>query len=99
MLLIKNGRVADPASRLVRAADLLVRGGKIAPLSDLPPGAAPSVLDASGCIVAPGLVDMHVHFRDPGFLHKEDVFNRRPGCRGGRFHNCCCHAQHRPRTG
>jgi dihydroorotase len=74
MLLIKNGRVIDPSSGNDRYADILVNYGKIAPLSDITAAdGAMTEINAKGCIVAPGLVDMHVHFRDPGFLYKEDL--------------------------
>ena len=68
MWLIKNGRVIDPERMFDGFADIIVEDGRIK--SILPPGeakeAGAQVLDASGLIVAPGLVDVHVHFRDPG---------------------------------
>ncbi len=77
MLLIKNGRVVDPRSGVDRCQDILIKDGKIASPAALQAGQGenPPVreLDAAGCIVAPGLVDMHVHFRDPGFLYKETL--------------------------
>lgn len=72
MLLIKNGRVIDPKTGTDAVGDLLILDGKIAPEGTDASGAAE--LDATGLIVAPGLVDMHVHFRDPGATYKEDVF-------------------------
>ncbi len=76
MLLIKNGRILDPGYLPLQQADIFIRNGKIAPLDAVPsqPGAV-TILDASGYIVAPGLVDMHVHFRDPGFVYKEDLLS------------------------
>ncbi len=74
MLLIQHGLVIDPKSRLEEHLDvLLADDGTIAAL--LPPdsSSAERTLDASGCIVAPGLVDTHSHFRDPGFTYKEDL--------------------------
>lgn len=81
MLLIQNGTVIDPASGLHAQRSVLVREGRIAAMpdpSDPAAAAAPSgepvqVLDAANCIVAPGLVDTHSHFRDPGFPRKETI--------------------------
>lgn len=80
MLLIKNGFVADPANDIAKRADVLIQDGKILRISDSlsENGSALlqedcEVIDAEGCVVAPGLVDVHVHFRDPGFTHKEDI--------------------------
>ena len=76
MLLIKNGFVVDPANKIKKQMDVLVDNGKIVEVSDeimTKNNIACNTLDATGCVVAPGLVDVHVHFRDPGFTHKEDI--------------------------
>lgn len=73
-LLIKGGRVIDPANNIDGEKDLLIEDGKVAEV--LPPGQGPAdaeVLDASGCWVTPGLIDMHVHFREPGQEYKETI--------------------------
>ena len=83
-MLIKNGRVIDPESGFDGLADLLIENGKIKKIVKRVDGGADNtvpervngadeVLDASGMIIAPGLVDVHVHFRDPGLTHKEDI--------------------------
>ncbi len=72
-LLIKNGRVIDPASGVGDTLDLLISGGKIAATGKGLDGGDALVIDASGLVVAPGLVDMHVHLREPGFEAKETV--------------------------
>ena len=73
MLLIKNGRVMDPMSGLDQVCDVLVEGKKIVKIGQNLEAADAQVLDASGLVVAPGLVDIHVHFREPGQTHKEDI--------------------------
>lgn len=74
MLLIKNGLVIDPNSHFCKKANVFVKDGKIETISDnIITDIKCEVIDADGCIVAPGLVDVHVHFRDPGFTYKEDI--------------------------
>ena len=65
-LLLRNGRVIDPANNRDEIADLAIVDGRIAPLSTLEPGAeGVEVIDCKGLIVAPGLIDIHVHLREP----------------------------------
>ena len=73
MLLIKNGRVMDPASGRDQIEDILVQDGRIKALGHFDEAEADQVIDAKGLVVAPGLVDIHVHFREPGQTHKEDI--------------------------
>ncbi|HFR3412335.1 TPA: dihydroorotase, partial [Streptococcus suis] len=73
MLLIKNGRVIDPQSGLDTVADILIEKKKIIKIAEQIEVDAEQVIDASGLVVAPGLVDVHVHFREPGQTHKEDI--------------------------
>lgn len=80
MLLIKNGYLLDPESGYEGEADILVENGRIKKLYKGFTGMVDEslfpdleVIDADGLFVAPGLVDVHVHFRDPGFLYKEDI--------------------------
>lgn len=73
MLLIKNGLVTDPYSNLCEKKDVLINNGKIESIENITHEIECDVIDAQGCIVAPGLVDVHVHFRDPGFTYKEDI--------------------------
>ena len=73
MLLIKNGRVMDPKSGLDQVCDVLVQDGKIVKIAPEIKEEGAEVLDATGLVVAPGLVDIHVHFREPGQTHKEDI--------------------------
>lgn len=73
MLLIKQGRVMDPRSGMDRVCDILVEDGKIVRLAEQIEESAAEMIDATGLVVAPGLVDVHVHFREPGQTHKEDI--------------------------
>lgn len=71
-LVIKRGRVVDPANGLDHELDLLIQDGKIARIGKVDVGGK-KVFDARGLIVAPGLIDMHVHFREPGRSDKESI--------------------------
>ncbi|HFI0796005.1 TPA: dihydroorotase [Streptococcus suis] len=73
MLLVKNGRVVDPQSGLDKVCNLLIDGKKIVKIAESISDDVEQVIDATGLVVAPGLVDVHVHFREPGQTHKEDI--------------------------
>ena len=73
MKLIKNGRVIDPKSQFDAIADILIDGQKIIAIGQDLTQADAEIIDATGKIVAPGLIDSHVHFREPGQTHKEDI--------------------------
>jgi dihydroorotase len=89
-LLIKNGRVIDPAAGADMPADVLIQDGAIAGVgADLEaPGA--DVFDATGLIVAPGFIDMHVHLREPGFEHAETIESGARAAAAGGFTSICC---------
>ena len=72
-ILIKNGKLVNPAGQ-EGALDILVEDGKILQTAGNIEADAERVIDAGGCIVAPGFVDVHVHFRDPGQTWKEDIY-------------------------
>ena len=72
-LLLKGGRIIDPSQGIDKVADLLIENGRIAQIGDIDPKSVDKVEDVSGKMVVPGLIDMHVHFREPGFEHKEDI--------------------------
>lgn len=77
-LLLQNARLIDPSQGLDQVGDLLLEDGKIAQMGkDLSVEDA-QIIDGTGLVAAPGLVDMHVHLRDPGLTYKEDVYS---GCR------------------
>lgn len=72
MILIKNGRVVDAKSNTDEVLDVVIDGGKIKTIGKMEDdGSYEQVIDADGCVVAPGLIDVHVHFRDPGLTYKE----------------------------
>jgi dihydroorotase-like cyclic amidohydrolase len=73
--LIKNGRVVDPSQNLDAVMDVLVEDGKVKALAENITEAADEVFDATGLVVAPGLIDLHVHLREPGLEAKEDVIS------------------------
>lgn len=72
-LLIKNGIVVNPGDQSERRADLLVKDGVIAQITESFEGEADRVFDAAGAYCMPGFIDMHVHLRDPGLTYKEDI--------------------------
>ena len=72
-MLIKNGHIVDPSQGIDAPGDLRITGNQIAEIGALVPEAGEEVINAHGLIVAPGLVDAHVHFRDPGQTYKESV--------------------------
>ena len=72
-LLIRNGRVIDPAADFDSAADVLVEDGKISKVMPKIEETADQQINAEGCFVMPGFIDLHVHLRDPGFERKETV--------------------------
>lgn len=85
MLLIKGGRVIDPKNRMDEVADVLIEGGKIKEIGkDLKADGA-KIVDAKGKIVTPGLIDMHVHFREPGQEAKEDFLSGSKAAAAGGF--------------
>lgn len=72
-LLIKNGRVIDAATNTDEIFDVLVEGEDISKIAKDISDEGCEVIDATGCYVMPGFIDLHVHLRDPGFTHKEDM--------------------------
>lgn len=98
MLLIQNGTLLDPYTGADRRADILVGDDgiihRIGDRLDVPAGA--QTADISGCTVSPGLVDVHVHFRDPGQTEKEDIHTGTAAAIAGGYTTVVCMANTRP---
>lgn len=87
--LIKNGRIIDPASQRDGKYDLLIDGETIVKVAEEIEDTADEVVDAEGCYVVPGLIDLHVHFREPGFEHKETIKTGSMAAARGGFTSVC----------
>ncbi len=88
-ILIRNGRVIDPATRTDAVLDILIEDGRIAARGEKLPVTADRCLEADGCVVMPGLIDMHVHLRDPGQTHKETLRTGALAAARGGFTSIC----------
>lgn len=89
--LLRNGRVIDPANKRDEVADLLIVDGRIADLSQLSAlDSKPTEVDCTGLVVAPGLIDIHVHFREPGQSHKETIASGSRAAAAGGFTSVVC---------
>lgn len=98
-MLIKNGFLIDPASDTERLVDLRITDGLIQTLADagtLTPENGEDELDAAGRMISPGLVDTHIHFRDPGFTYKEDLHTGSLAAAAGGFTSVICMANTSP---
>ncbi|HKW63653.1 MAG TPA: dihydroorotase [Candidatus Acidoferrum sp.] len=99
MLLIKNGRVIDPASKTDAALDVLLDGERIkelAPAGKIGAGASAEVFDAKGLIVAPGFIDLHAHLREPGQESSETIESGTKAAARGGFTAVCCMPNTKP---
>jgi len=98
MILIKNGRVIDPANKIDAILDILIENGRITEIgkaiSHQP--SVISLIDASGKIVVPGLIDMHVHLREPGYEYKETVKTGAESALAGGFTSIACMPNTKP---
>lgn len=98
-MLIKNGFLIDPASDTERLVDLRITDGLIQTLADagtLTPENGEDELDVAGLVISPGLIDTHIHFRDPGFTYKEDLHTGSLAAAAGGFTSVICMANTSP---
>jgi dihydroorotase len=100
-ILIKGGRVIDPSQQIDRKADLLIEDGRVAlivqdPLADSLLGDGAEVFDATGLIVAPGFIDLHVHLREPGEEYKETIASGAASAVAGGFTSICAMPNTKP---
>ena len=96
-MLIKNGFITDPASQRSYAGDIRIENGVIQKISaDITPAPEEEIIDAAGLAVSPGLIDTHVHFRDPGFTHKENLHTGALAAAKGGFTSVICMANTSP---
>jgi len=89
--LIRNGRIVDPANKRDESGDIVIADGRIADRSAIKSGQSDAEeIDASGLLVAPGLIDIHVHLREPGFAHKETIASGARAAAAGGFTTVVC---------
>jgi dihydroorotase len=84
-LLIQNGRVIDPSQGIDRTADVLIRDGRVAMIGEHSAAPEAQRLDAAGCVVAPGFIDLHCHLREPGREHAETIASGGQAAAAGGF--------------
>lgn len=95
-LLIKNGTLIDPVLNSEQITDILLEDGQIAAIGVGLEDSEAQVVEAAGLAVAPGLIDMHVHFRDPGFTYKEDIISGSHAAAHGGFTTVTCMPNTKP---
>ncbi len=95
-LLIKGGRIINPAEQMDMTGDILVENGKIVAMGQNLAADGAQVLDAAGLVVAPGLIDMHVHLREPGLEAKEDIASGTRAAAAGGFTTVACMPNTKP---
>ena len=95
-MLIKNGFLVNPATNTSELADIRVADGIICEIGQLSALENEEVLDIAGLTIAPGLIDTHIHFRDPGFTYKEDLHTGSLSAAKGGFTSVICMANTKP---
>lgn len=95
-MLIKNGYLINPHTKVSEFADIRVENGIISEIGQLNANEKEEVLDITGLTIAPGLIDTHIHFRDPGFTYKEDLHTGSLAAAKGGFTSVICMANTKP---
>ena len=95
-ILIKGGRVLNPATNMDEIADVFVKDGKVCAIGNNIIEEAEKVIDANGLFVMPGFIDLHVHFRDPGLTHKEDILTGMAAAAHGGYTTVLCMPNTKP---
>ncbi len=95
-LIIRNGAIIDPSQSLDARRDLLIRDGRVAEIGESISADGVETFDASGLIVAPGFIDLHVHLREPGFEYKETIASGARAAVAGGFTSVCCMPNTKP---
>lgn len=96
MILLKEGRVIDPATGFDKIADVLIENDRIINIEENIDAKDAQVIDCRGCIVGPGLVDVHTHFRDPGLTYKEDILTGAKAAAAGGYTSVVLMANTKP---
>ena len=87
--LIKNGQLINPKTNFNNITDIMIEDGKVIKISKDIKEEADKTIDAKGCLVTPGLIDVHVHLREPGFEHKETILTGSKSAAKGGFTTIC----------
>ena len=95
-LLIKAGRVVDPSQNLDKVMDILVEDGKVVEIAPVIEAVTATVVDAAGLVVTPGLIDLHIHLREPGLEAKEDIISGTQAAAAGGFTTVACMPNTKP---
>jgi len=95
-LLLRGGRIVDPATRRDGTADVLLEEGRVSRIGERLDAAGAEVVDASGKLVLPGFIDLHVHLREPGFEYKESILSGGQAAAAGGFSAICAMANTEP---